>query len=126
MALTTFAGVQAFFNDFIKKHNINIGPPHNAFWQQTGNADQDYKLFVTGDVPGGSQTADPNGHAVPILKMGDGDHSNVIYALRGTKGSYWDKTDPNAWFGQMPYNGPYFTDDQIDELRDWINNDCPK
>lgn len=128
MALKSFADVQAFFNDFISEHNIPIGgAPHGAFWQQTGNARQDYDLFVNGTVPGGSQTADPvTGQPLPILKKGDGAHSNVVYALAGTAGTYWDKNDPNAAFGQMPYGGPYFADAQIDELCDWINNNCPE
>jgi AraC-like DNA-binding protein len=29
-------------------------------------------------------------------------------------------------FGQMPYRGPYFSDDQIDQLSAWITNGCPE
>jgi hypothetical protein len=128
MALTSFADVQKFFNDFMSGNGINIGgAPHGAFWQQTGDPKKDYDLFVNGTVPGGSQTADPNtGEPLPILKNGDGEHSNVVYALAGTPGTYWDKNDPNAAFGQMPYGGPYFSDAQVQELCDWITNKCPE
>src|SRR3954447_26107116 len=118
MALTTFAEVQAFFDNFIKDHNISLAvAPPLPFW------DTPYDNFVNGNVPGGSETADPNtGQPLKILIIGDGDHSNIIYALRGTTGTVWEKNTPNSAFVQMPYNGPYFTDAQIDELRDWINN----
>jgi hypothetical protein len=118
MALTSFAAVQKFFNDFIDAHNIQIaGAPHHAFWNTS------YDTFVNGDVP---NVSDPNNNnPIPVLTKGDGAHSNIIYALSGTPGTLWDPNNP-AGFGQMPYGGPYFSKDQIQELSDWITAGCPK
>lgn len=125
MALTSFADVQKFFNDFIAEHGIQItGAPHGAFWETS------YDDFVNGNVPGGSQTADPNtGQPLKILVIGHPEQSNIIFALAGTAGTFWDNNSgPNnqGYFGQMPYNGPYFSTDQINDLSDWIKNNCPE
>jgi hypothetical protein len=117
MALKTFKDVQAFF--------APIPPgsaPHGAFW-----ATLSYDEFVNGNVPGGARTADPNtGLPLPILAKGHSDNSNIIAALSGKKGSYWDNTDPNAPFPQMPKGGPYFSAAQIQEVSDWIDAGCPE
>jgi hypothetical protein len=119
--IQSFADVQKFFAPIDAS-----GAPHGNFWNQNADPKVSYKLFVNGDVPGGSQTANPNtGAALPILSKGKGEESNIIYALRGTKGTFWDKTDPNSAFGQMPYGGPYFTDAEIQPLSDWITAGCP-
>jgi hypothetical protein len=118
MTILTFVDVQKFFNNFIAQHGIDIGgAPHGAFWNTT------YDNFVKGTVPGLPQTANPNtGQPLPVLIKGDGEHSNIIYALRGTAGTFWD---PNTGaFGQMPAGGPYFPSDQIDDLCDWITKGC--
>jgi hypothetical protein len=125
MALESFADVQAFFNNFMSQNNIQIlQAPHGAFWMTSPDNNISYNNFVNGNVPGGQAVADPNGNPVPILKIGDGAHSNIVYALAGTAGTWWDKNDPNAWFGQMPAGGPYFSDTQVQELSDWITNGC--
>ena len=112
MAINNFADVQNFFSAIDASQ-----APHGNFWKQSSDPNASYQAFVSGNVPGGSQTANPDtGKPLPILTKGDGEHSNIIYALRGTAGTFWDKNNPNSPFGQMPYNGPYFSDDQIDEL----------
>jgi hypothetical protein len=118
MALKSFADVQAFFNNFIKQNGIDLsGSYHFAFCNTT------YDNFVTGNVPG---VVDPNTNLpIPVLTKGDGAHSNIIYALRGTPGTLWDPNNP-AGFGQMPFNGPYFSAAQIQELSDWITAGCPQ
>jgi hypothetical protein len=114
MALTSFAAVQKILNGI-----VITTAPHGAFWQTS------YDDFVNGNVPGGTQTANPNtGKPLPILIKGDGPNSNIIMALAGTAGSFWD---PNTgYFGRMPYNGPYLADAVIQELSDWITNGCPE
>ena len=120
MAIRYFADVQQFFAGIDAS-----GAPHGNFWNQSEDPMTSYCSFVTGNVPGGSQTANPNtGAPLPILAIGDGEGSNIILALRGTAGSFWDKNDPNS-FGQMPAGGPYFSDDQIQQLSDWISAKCP-
>jgi|SRR5579862_5548220 len=116
MALNSFADVQAFFNNFIAANNIDIaGAPHGAFWNNG------YSDFVNGDVP---NVVDPNTNLpIPILKKGDGAHSNIVYALSGTPGTLWDPNNP-AGFGQMPAGGPYFSAGQIQQLSDWISAGC--
>jgi hypothetical protein len=117
MAITSFAALQTFLNDFISTNNIQIlGAPHGAFWQTS------YSDFVTGDVP---NVTDPNNNPIPILTKGDGAHSNIIYALAGTAGTLWDPNNP-AGFGQMPAGGPYMATDQIQLISDWISAGCPE
>ena len=117
MALANFAAVQAFFNNFINANNIDIaGAPHGAFWMTS------YNNFVGGNVP---NVADPNtGNPIPILSKGDGQHSNIVYAMAGTPGTLWDSNNPEG-FGQMPVGGPFFSAAQIQELSDWITAGCP-
>ena len=120
MAIEYFADVLKFFSGIDASQ-----APHGNFWNQSEDPLTSYCSFVTGDVPGGSQTANPvTNQPLPILSVGDGEGSNIILALRGAAGSFWDKNDPNS-FGQMPYGGPYFSDDQIQELSDWISKKCP-
>jgi hypothetical protein len=115
MAINDFADVQKLFSTIDASQ-----APHGNFWTS-------YQAFVYGNVPGGSQTANPDTNKpLPILIKGDGEHSNIIYALRGTANTFWDKNNPNSAFGQMPYNGPYFSDDQIDQLSALITNGCPE
>jgi len=119
MALNSFADVQNFFNDFITNNNITVGKPHFEFWNTVSYTD-----FVTGTVPNVTvpNTAPPQ--SIPILTKGDGEHSNIIYALSGTPGTLWD---PNTGvFPQMPEGGPYFSDAQIQELSAWITAGCPE
>ena len=118
MALTSFADVQAFFNNFIAANNIDIGgAPHGAFWNTS------YDNFVNGNVP---NVLDPNTNLpIPILKKGDGAHSNIVYAISGAPGTLWDPNNP-AGFGQMPAGGPYFSTAQIQDLSDWITAGCPQ
>src|SRR5271163_1640257 len=101
MALTSFADVQAFFNNFIAANNIQIGGArHHAFWNTT------YDNFVHRNVP---NVTDPNNNnPIPVLIKGDGAHSNIIYAISGTPGTLWDPNNP-AGFGQMPAGGPFFS-----------------
>ena len=119
MPLTSFADVKQLFDDFSKNNNIdNADAPHHAFWD-----DLTYENFVNGNVP---NVTDPNNNnPIPILKKGDGAHSNIIYALSGTQGTLWDPNNP-AGFGQMPQGGPYFSSQQIQELSDWITAGCPE
>jgi hypothetical protein len=118
MALTSFAAVQAFLDNFISSNNIQIsGAPHGAFWQTS------YDNFVNGDVP---NVTDPNtGNPIPILKKGDGKNSNIIFALAGTPGTLWDPNNPSG-FGQMPAGGPFMTAQMIAQISGWISNGCPK
>jgi hypothetical protein len=114
MALTSFKEVQAFFSSIV------AGPPHGEFWNTLS-----YTAFVTGTVPGVTVPNTSPPQTIPILIKGDGAHSNIIYALSGTKGTLWDPNNP-AGFGQMPKGGPYFSAEQIQELSDWITNGCPE
>jgi hypothetical protein len=116
MPLNSFADVQNFLNNFISSNGIQVGQPHYAFWQTS------YNNFVNGTVPG---VTDPNNNPVKILTKGDGAHSNIIYALSGTKGTLWDPNNP-VGFGQMPAGGPYMSTAMINELSDWITRGCPE
>jgi hypothetical protein len=114
MALTSFAGLQQFLNNFVQNNNINIASAqHAAFWNNLSYSD-----FINGNVPG---VQDPNtGNAVPILNKingrYDGPSSNLVTVLSGT----------NTSFPQMPQGGPYLSSDQVQEISDWISAQCPE
>jgi len=114
MALNSFAEVQAFITNVLQQNNEAGGvsnAPHGAFWSNLT-----YDQFTKGNVPG----IDP---PVPILVVGDPQNSNLLQALQGTGPLF----DPNGQYGQMPANGPpFFTPDQIQEIADWIKNNCPQ
>ncbi|KTC44481.1 hypothetical protein LGQ10_01760 [Pseudomonas sp. L5B5] len=115
MALNSFKDVQNLLDTFVAQNNLDIsGAPHGAFWQTS------YQAFVTGSVPGVQNPS--TGQALPILVKGDGAHSNIIYALSGTQGTFWG---PDGAFGQMPPGGPYLAQAQLDELSAWISKGCP-
>jgi hypothetical protein len=123
MALTSFAAVQQFLNDFVQNNHIDLtGSPHAAFWNT-----MTYDNFIKCDVPG---VQDPNGDPLPILNKingkYDGPSSNIVMALAGDS-PLFTKGDQNAPIGQMPYpNGPYMSPAQIQEISDWISAQCPK
>jgi len=55
----------------------------------------------------------------------DGPSSNLVMALNGDS-PLFTMSDPNAPIGQMPYNGPYMSADQIGEISAWITAQCPE
>jgi hypothetical protein len=112
MALTSFAAVQQFLNNFVQNNQVDIsGAVHAAFWNTT------YDDFVNGSVP---NVQDQDGNPVPILNKVngkyDGPTSNIVTVLNGT----------NESFPQMPKGGPYLSSDQIQEISDWISAQCPE
>jgi hypothetical protein len=114
MPLKTFADVQQLISQVLTQ-NGEIGgvsaAPHGSFWTNLS-----YQEFTTGDVPGVSP-------ATPILVVSDSKNSNIIQALQGVGPLF----GPNGAIGQMPGNGPpFFTDDQIKEIADWIDLGCPQ
>jgi len=121
MKLNSFAEVQTFIEEIMTENKREGAPPpkspHKAFW-----ATLTYEQFTTGDVPG---VLDPvKNLPIPILVKGDSANSNLILSLRGQGPLY----DPNhGAFGRMPANGPpWFTDEQIQLLADWIDLGCPE
>jgi hypothetical protein len=93
------------------------GASHGVFWSTLSYTD-----FVTGNVPG---VTDPlTGRPLRILIAGNSAQSNIIMALRGTPGSYFD---PNTGpFGQMPGDGSGSLEEvQIAPLAGWIDAGCP-
>lgn len=103
--------------------------PHSAFWRQTGNYDQNYTLFTTGNVPN---------VGIPIMNTTIGKEltSNFYVILTNTNGL------PDQGIPQMPAGGgPYITDlgynvsvngtvmtgQQIQEaLAQWLTGRFPK
>ena len=79
---------------------------HGVFWHNGATQDAQYQYFVTGDaLPG-----------YPILKKGDGAHSNIILALSGLP------PFDGSTFQQMPIGGPPFLDQPtIDAISAWID-----
>jgi hypothetical protein len=121
--LDHYADVQKFITSILKANGqYPVGGPHKNFWETLSYAD-----FVSGNMPGlGGPLKDPNtGLPMPILVKGDSAKSNLILALRGAAGTVFDP-DTGA-FGQMPVGGPpFFTDDQIQSIADWIDRNCPQ
>jgi len=109
--------------DGILTQNNEIGgvtsAPHQNFWDTMS-----YAEFTTGNVPGVNFGPNP---PYRILIPGNADNSNFIQALQGV-GPLFDN-DTGA-FGQMPADAnpptmPFFTDAQIQPIKDWINANCP-
>jgi hypothetical protein len=73
--------------------------PHGPFWRQTGNYDQDYALFTTGNVPN---------VGIPIMNTSAGQElqSNFYVILTNPNGLQ------NEGIPQMPGGpgGPFITD----------------
>lgn len=106
--LNSFKDVQDFI-DMVLTTNNELGgvsvAPHGNFWRKLP-----YVEFTTGNVPGVFP-------ATKIMVKGDAKNSVLIGVLRGT----------NTDFDQMPANGPpFFTDDQIASIADWIDAGCPE
>jgi hypothetical protein len=79
--------------------------PHGAFWNTLS-----YEDFVTGSVLG----------SYPILEKGSSATSNIILALRGETPFNGDPMP------RMPADGPpWFTEEQIQTIADWIDAGCP-
>ncbi len=118
MALKSFAEVQAFITKVLTD-NSDIGKvqnaPHDAFWNQLT-----YDQFVNGNVPG---VTDLNtGAPIPILVKGKSSSSNIILSLQG-KGLFDPQTGE---FPRMPEGGTPFTQEQINQIADWIDAGCPQ
>ncbi|SIO67393.1 hypothetical protein SAMN05444166_8353 [Singulisphaera sp. GP187] len=132
-----FADVQNLLDAILAKSTWAQGAhpplhpqPHGAFWRQTGDYDQDYSLFTTGEVPN---------VGIPIMNtsVGQGLQSNFYVILTNPNGLADDGIP------QMPGGpgGPYLTDSgyeadvagttmtgqQIQEaLASWLTNGFPK
>jgi len=117
LALKSYADVQALLSGFMKQTNgpIEISP-HGAFWNE-----MPYRQFIEGDLP--EVTDRTTGKPLKILIVGNARESNIIMALRGTKGSMFDQETGS--FGRMPPTGPYLSDQDINRLADWIDRGCP-
>ena len=116
--LNHYGEVQQFIASILKTNGQGwAGAPHKNFWETLS-----YAEFVNGNVP---HVKDSAGLPMPILVKGKSAQSNLILSLRGAKGTAFDP-DTGA-IGQMPANGPpFFTDDQIDSIADWIDRGCPQ
>lgn len=114
--------LRAYINDILKQNKLADGvadAPHQNFWDKLN-----YGEFTTGNIPGVDFGPSP---PYRILVVGDGANSNIVMALQG-KGPLFNKD--NGEFGRMPANAdppgmPYFTDQQIQAIIDWINKGCP-
>jgi hypothetical protein len=115
MAITSFQGVRDFINKFLTDHFIDVSAaPHVDFWNTLK-----YDDFVGGSVPG---LVDTTGAPldVKILVKGKSKESNLIKILQG-KITVSGKTFP-----QMPKGGDKMTAQDIAEIAEWIDNDCPQ
>lgn len=119
---TTLGG---YIDDILRANNEIGDVPnarHKSFWNTLT-----YAEFTTGNVPNVPSQPPP---APPgpyrVLIVGDAANSNLVLALQGV-GPLFNNTD--GAFGRMPADAtpptkPYFTDDQIKPIIDWINNGC--
>jgi hypothetical protein len=114
--LNSYAAVQALLNDFVKSNHVPIGSaPYGAFWDKMG-----YKEFTTGNIPGISDAA---GKPLKVLVNRNSRESNLIRALRGTRGSIFDPVEGAV--GRLPPTGPFMHEDDINLIADWIDRGCP-
>jgi hypothetical protein len=109
--LNSHAAVQSFMKDVMEQLGADAEfAPHGEFWETLP-----YNEFINGNVPG------IGGSPVKILVMGSSAQSPLIHALKG-EGIF----GPGGRFGRMPSGGPFFRDEQIKELADWIDANCPE
>ncbi len=113
MPLKTFAEVQQLI-DQVLTQNGEIGgvsaAPHGSFWTALS-----YQEFTTGDV-----RRQPRGLRSWSSAISRTPTSFRLCKYRPIVRSEWR-------IGQMPGNGPpFFTDDQIKEIADWIDLGCPQ
>jgi hypothetical protein len=117
--LDHYVDVQKFIASILKANGQGwAGARHKNFWETLS-----YDEFVNGNVP---NVPDPDTAApIPILVKGNSAKSNIILALQGATGTMFDP-DSGA-IGRMPGNGPpFFSDDQIKSIADWIDRNCPQ
>ena len=116
-ALKSYAEVQAMLSVFMKRNKGKIEfAPHEAFWNAMS-----YRQFIEGNVP---EVSGPAGEPLKILIVGNARESNIIMALRGTRGSVFDRE--KGTIGRMPPIPPFMSDNEIDRLADWIDRGCPE
>ena len=112
--LRSYAEVQAFINDVMTNLGVSAEfAPHADFWNSLS-----YEQFVDGNAP------DITGAPVKILVKGASSQSAIIQALTG-EGPFI-KPAPGGRFNRMPSGGPFFSEDQIKEIADWIDAGCPQ
>jgi hypothetical protein len=95
------------------------GAPHANFWDTLTR-----EQFVNGTVPGVTWGPSP---PYSIVDLQSPLNSNIVLALQG-QGPLFNNND--GAFGQMPADAsppsmPYFTNDQIQPIIDWITAGCP-
>jgi hypothetical protein len=116
--LKSYADVQKCLDTFVEENGIPIGfSPHGAFWQ-TMTRDQ----FTTDNIPGVSNPS--TGNPLKVLIVNDGEHSNLVMALRGTAGTIFDPSTGSI--GRMPPSGPFMTENDIQRIVTWIDAGAPK
>lgn len=112
--LGSYAEVQTFIKGVMTQLGADATfAPHEEFWGTLS-----YQQFVEGDVPG---IAPP----VKILVKGNASASAIIDALKGI--GLFTRPAPGGRFRRMPAGGPpFFSDEQIKEIADWIDAGCPE
>jgi hypothetical protein len=112
MPLSTYTEVGAFITKVLTVNNQFAGvahSPHKDFWNTMSEHD-----FETGNIPNVTDSGQP----LRIMIPGNSAVSNIILALRG-QGIFSETGSQD----RMPANGPpYFTDDQIKQIADWIDS----
>ena len=109
--LNSFAELQTFMTQTMTELGGSAEfAPHGVFWQTLS-----YDQCVNGNMPGIA------GAPVKILVSGASSQSNIIHALKG-EGIF----APGGRFRRMPAGGPYFSEEQIKEIADWIEAGCPE
>jgi hypothetical protein len=119
MAINSYKELGTYINSILSANqDLPVGGDHKNFWDTLS-----YDDFINGNVPGIVHPV--TGLPMKILVVGDPDNSNLIEALRGTKGSVFDpKGDPDKTIGEMPEGGTEWKKDQIDPIAEWIKNGC--
>jgi hypothetical protein len=116
MLLNSYAEVTAFITKILTdngQYDDAKNSRHMDFWSTS------YQDLTQGNVP---NIRDADGNPIRILIPGNSKDSTIIHALKGT-GLFDPRT---GLFGRMPDDGPpYFTDDQIQQIADWIDANCP-
>lgn len=107
-----FTDVQTMFNSYLSLNGISVAfAPHmKKIWMSDpASVENSYQSFMTGNVPGVSGD-------IKIVDCGNAAGSNIVNVLMGPLAN---------GIPEMPLNGPYFPEEQIENFAAWVDGGCP-
>lgn len=101
------------YSDVIEQLEVAINREqigaHHAFWRG-----------LTRD-----QFVEKRVYGMQLVELGNGNHSNLILAMRGAAPFGEDIGTPDATMPRMPAGRPPMVEENITLISDWIDGGCP-